>query len=133
MAGEFCLKNEKGKPLDSRAGWYDHASNQLNNLPTLDVAPELVGYGASTADLLESLATGLKDSSTKIKYVRYNSLASVYGPVYGNRRVGFVPTDRVVNELKEQAADARRALWDRVEEATAQLRRQMTQKFNVQF
>jgi hypothetical protein len=39
----------------------------------------------------------------------------------------------VVNELKEQAADSRRALWDRVEEATAQLRRQMTQKFNVQF
>jgi hypothetical protein len=127
------LKNDKGKTLDSRAGWYDHAANQFNNLPTLDVDPDLVAFGSATSDRLRALATGLRDTEQKIKYVRYNSWASYLGPVYGNRATGFVPTSKVVQALQAQAADARRGLWDQVEDATAQIRQKMTQKFNAQF
>ena len=129
------LKYDNGKTLDSRAGWYEHASTQMDNLPTLDVAPELVRYGATTAILLQSMSTGLKNVSTKIEYVRHNSIYSYYssGAIYGNSKTGYTSTNKIVGELKALADQARRSLWDKVDDATAQVRRQLTQRFKTQF
>jgi hypothetical protein len=129
------LKFDKGKTLDSRAGWYEHAATQLNNLPTLDVAPELVRYGATTANLLQSMSTGLKNVSTRIEYVRHNSIYSYYssGAIFGNSQSGYTSTNKIVGELKELADQARRSLWDKIDDATSLVRRQLTQRFNTQF
>jgi hypothetical protein len=129
------LKFDKGNTLDSRAGWYEHAATQLNNLPTLDVAPELARYGATTANLLQSMSTGLKNVSTRIEYVRHNSIYSYYssGAIFGNAQEGYVSTDKVVGELKGLADQARRSLWDKIDDATSLVRRQLTQRFNTQF
>jgi hypothetical protein len=128
------LKADKGKNQNSRAGWYDQAADQMSALPTLDVAPELVGYGQGTADQLRAMAAGQKDLTTKVTYVRRNSYQSAYGWVYGNAQMGnLVPTQKVIESLEGQATQARRETWERIDQATAQLRTQMTQKFNVQF
>jgi hypothetical protein len=127
------LKNDKDKTLDSRSGWYEHAANQLNNLPTLDVAPELIGFGSATSDQLLAMGTELKDVSTKITYVHHNSYYSAYGLVYGSPSGGYTPTRRVIEAIKDQASEARRAQWERIEDVTAKVRQQMTQKFNTQF
>ncbi len=128
------LKADKGKNQNSRAGWYDQAADQMSALPTLDVPPELVGYGQGTADQLRAMAAGQKDLTTKVNYVRRNSYQSVYGWVYGNVQMGnVVPTQKVIQALEGQADQARRQNWEKIDQATEQLRAQMTQKFNVQF
>jgi hypothetical protein len=127
------LKNDKGKALDSRAGWYEQAAGQFDNLPTLDVDPDLLAYGTGTAERLRDLAKGQKDAASKVHYVKYNSWASYMGPMYGNRQTGYVPTAKVTKGLEEQAAEARRGMWDQIENATAQIRQRMSQKFNAQF
>jgi hypothetical protein len=127
------LKNDKSKNMSSRAGWADHAASQIFNLPTLDVAPELVTYGVATAEQLNGLATGLKDSWTRLNFVHNNSFYCDDGWVYGNRMTGFTTTKRAMDEVRSQSAEARRLIWERIDDATAQTRRLMTQKFNTQF
>jgi hypothetical protein len=129
------LKFDKGKNLDSRAGWYEHAASQLYNLPALDVAPELVRYGATTADLLQSMSTLLRNVEAKIDYVRHNSIYSYYssGTMFGNPQTGYKSTSKIVGAMQGIVEDTRRKLWDRIDDVTAQVREQMTQRFNAQF
>jgi hypothetical protein len=127
------LKNDKDKTLDSRAGWYEHAATQLNSLPTLDVVPELAGFGTATAERLQSMATGMRDTETQITYVRYNSHYTYFGWEYGSPQAGYTPTRKLVGALQERAAETRRQLWDQIDDATAKIREHLTQKFNTQF
>jgi hypothetical protein len=127
------LKNDPGNSLESRSGWYDHAAAQINNLPTLDVAPELIAYGSATGERMQSMSSALKTASMQIGYVRHNSIVSYLGPVYGSPQAGWTQTSKVVGAIRDQVTEARRRLWDQMEDATAKVRNLMTQRFNAQF
>jgi hypothetical protein len=127
------LRHDPGHSLESRGRWFDHASAQINNLPALDVAPELISYGSATSDRLQAMSAALKDAAMRVGYIRNNSLASYLGPMWGNAQTGWVQTSKVVGVIKDRVIEARRELWVQMDDARAKVRDQMTQKFNAQF
>jgi hypothetical protein len=115
------LKADKFRKMDMSAGWYAHADNEINNLPTQDVAPELVKYGAQTAEHLRAASTGFHDVSQRIGYVRRNS--SYYG----------YAAPRLEAALREKVAEYREQVWKKIDDSTEQIRQAMRKKFNAQF
>jgi hypothetical protein len=126
------VKNDKTHSYKGLAEWYGQYASQMDQLPILDVAPELISYEATTAELLRALAVSLRGISSNMSYTQRNSF---YG-AYGLGVVGYgtqLTTQQVMDTLVARGENERVQLWAKIENATSDIRRQMTQKFQVEF
>ncbi len=129
------LKLHKAVVLNSRSNWYDQAANQINNLPTLDVDPRLIGYGTGTAQQLQEIGAVVANLKSNIQRVRASSYPGYTGVwLYNDSRAGgAVPTKEEYRLLIQQATAARAKIWEGIDAVTDKIRDQMTAQFNTQF
>jgi hypothetical protein len=141
-----------GYTIGSIGVWCDNYSRKIDKLPILGVDPELVEFGAYTADGLRAAAESIKMIGAR-KNVRqvnaqpqydYNTYSTSYGYGYRSDYRGYggnVPYTtaysqelaRIATEERAAGATDARGIFDQLEKAQSEIRRKMTMKYNVEF
>jgi hypothetical protein len=82
------LRDEKTKSTKDLANWYDRYAQRIDQLPILNVDPDLLNYGADVAGKLRAVGLSLKGVTIEEKY-----LQKMKTQAYGGLRqlVGYKP------------------------------------------
>lgn len=154
-------KQTGGRTLAQNSVWCNQYAKKIDKLPILGVDPELVAYGAYVCEGLRAAAEGITMSSarTTVRQVNtqpqydYYTYGTTYGYSYrsGPAGSGYVPygsygtvgvpdTQAYSRELARAATEERvagaagaRSVFDQLDQATSEIRRKMTMKYNVEF
>lgn len=142
------LKNDKTRGAKELAGWYNRYADQIDKLPTLDVDPQLIDFSAATTQNLRAMASSLNGISLESGYLQQQKvqgqtyLGTGYNSYYGGWNDVLMGSRGVSNygqvylaqeALVRQGEAARVQLWQAIDNETAAIRRQMTQKYNTEF
>lgn len=156
------LRDQKGKNTKELANWYDRYAQRIDQLPILNVDPDLLNYGADIAAKLRLVGLSLKGVTIEEKYLQkmreeaYGGLRQIvgyapgpwdpygggwngwgYGPDYTPAIVAgannLIRMRAVQNNLIIQGQYARDQLWAIIDTETANLRRKLVEKYHVEF
>jgi hypothetical protein len=141
--------NEKRKEFTNpghAAGWWETYATRIDRLPVLNVDPDMQDYSATIADLLRQGAQDARGAGIRTG-VQQANLATGYAGGYGNSGYGYgYYGDRYSGARQQQAErNAIRAqetgqvamesteIRKRVQDATSEIRRKMTERYKVEF
>jgi len=147
----------------SVAMWYEKYAKKIDNLPILNVDEEMLMYGRDVSQLLRGGGSSLKavgmrsatrqgenqPSGGAAVYSSYNSYYpsgsySDYGPV-GGYRSGYAVdlyagarqkgrSDAIIRQQERtRGAASAQQMWQQIDTQSADIRRAMTQKYEVEF
>jgi hypothetical protein len=145
----------------SIATWYDNYARKIDNLPLLNVDPYLIDFGAQTSKTLREASYAIKSGGVKAKTNELNapkiyntySGGTTYGYTYRSNWLssGYVPygesysvsvedqraeqaqASRIRTQARNESIFSARTMVDGIYTAMADIRRQMTQKYQVEF
>jgi hypothetical protein len=148
------------KTLSSMTLWFDQYAKKIERMPILNVDPELLNYSAYVARQVRNASLAVRGMGIQTA-VRQSEITSApiaptvvgvagfgsYGPYGGYGRAGAVAVydpyaearavseERLVVKSQEKATMATtvQTIRDQVIQATADIRRKMTQKYQVEF
>jgi hypothetical protein len=150
-------KKDGVQTMGQAALWYSKYARKIDQLPILGVDPTLLNFGADIAGGLRDAESALRGVGMRTSVRTVNSDASgsptvSYGSTYNQGYgYGFGATnysyfnmrsgDRVQGQqnaairMQERVSGAEtvRTIWKNIDEATAMVRREMTQKYEVEF
>lgn len=150
-------KKDGVQTMGQAALWYSKYARKIDQLPILGVDETLLNYGADIAGGLRDAESALRGVGMRTSVRTVNSDASgsptvSYGSTYNQGYgYGFGATnysyfnlrsgDRVQGQqtaairMQERVSGAEtvRTIWKNIDEATAMIRREMTQKYEVEF
>ena len=122
---------------DNHARWMERYGQKIDRLPILNVDPELLEWGADVATHLRDAALVKRGSGlrTGVRQARsYNSYDYSYnGYGYYGRRDQTSQNIQVKTEERARANATRFQTWKEIEDSRADIRRTLTQKYNVEF
>ncbi len=139
------VRNQKGidvKTMGQLALWIDGYARRIDRLPLLNVDEEMQDYSAEIAGLLRKLSAGYKGYGIKssARQAQYHSgVSGTYsGYGYGSYTYSgsrYIQGERRRVKAEERAAAATTAvqLWEAIEQATSDVRQEMTKRYNVEF
>lgn len=142
------LKPKQQKSNASDAKWNERYAAKIDNLPILHVDKDLLDYGQNVAETLRVMAgsrrvSGMQGASAARHAGDYsNGYYDGYGYNYGRGayRYSRLGVAENINAQYTAKADARAQGqatklqgWQLIENATADVRRQMTERYNVEF
>lgn len=117
------------------AQWNDQRARQIDELGTLNVAPEMVEYGVNVAELLRGTALAVRQGNIaagKTKAVQGGGGYYGYGGGYG--AYGRAASQRMTDARTRGNAYANyRETLNQIDQLTAETRRTMTEKYQMQF
>jgi hypothetical protein len=143
-----------GYTIGSIGVWCDNYARKIDKLPIVGVDPELVEFGAYTAEGLRASAEAIKMIGARKNVRQANAQPQydyyTYGTTYGySYRSGYagaygtvaVPNTtaysqelaRISTEERASGATDARGIFDQLEKAQSEIRRKMTMKYNVEF
>ena len=143
---EDLKKNSGSYSGDSR--WFDRYADRIDRLPILHVDPELLDFGQNTAQTLRVMSGARKDANMRSGVRQTNMMASSggyngYNYSYGgsgysgNTRTNVRSTITSANAVKTQeiaGASATKIEGFRlIDNATLEIRRTMTERYNREF
>jgi hypothetical protein len=163
------LKDLKGRKTGSGgtyttgsiAQWCTNYSRKINNLPLLNVDPEMIQYGTNVAETLTQVAQalnggniqgGIDARSSSPVYNTYSN-TNIYGYGYrggwfggGTVPLGYTNNVAVVDPLattaqranlranaRAQSSKSAREIFARIDQGTADIRAKMVQKYQLEF
>jgi hypothetical protein len=148
MAADLKDDMKNAKNLASTSMFCEKYAKRVDRLPILNVDEELVQYGAFVADQLRLAAQSVKTMGiqTNARSAQVTSTYGGYGNDYGYRYGAYgrygaasemraVGTERRAIGAQEKAVAATdvQGIRQSIIEATADMRRKMTQKYQVEF
>jgi len=120
---------------DNHAVWMENYGRKIDALPILNVDEELVGWGAMVAETFRAVSVSEKSagvrSGVRKSKVYGNYVYSGYG--YDTYKPGSVRKTEIQREEFAEATMLRFDSWKEIEDASADIRRKMTQKYGVEF
>ncbi|HTK78518.1 MAG TPA: hypothetical protein VL371_24890 [Gemmataceae bacterium] len=145
------LQKQKQQTYNNLARAYQNYARQIDELPLLGVDPDLLTYGAQVAVTLRGLATLGKATLSQgqmLSMQRADAAVQTSGSTpYGNGYwgYGYAPTTQTenvsnapqINSLIAQAGANERVIrqqtWANIDKETADIRRKMVAKYQVEF
>jgi hypothetical protein len=153
------LKSLRPKTIGNSGGggdgvWMDRYASKIDSLPILHVDPDLLDYGAKLSETLRIMSGARKRSGVAGGVAAANTAASgayngygynYNGAGYGNygynRAVGpktaLAGQNNAINAQKRSlqagATNVRIQGWELIDNATADIRRTMTERYQVEF
>ena len=136
------------KKTRATSSWTERYARRIDNLPILHVDDELLEYGAYLTENLRAMALAKRSAGisagvrTAGDYGRFNYSTSYgygYGYGYGRSRTGndsqasTLNRARISKEEMAEASNARVEGWKSIDDATADIRRRMTKKYDTEF
>ncbi|MBX3437468.1 MAG: hypothetical protein KF861_08265 [Planctomycetaceae bacterium] len=148
------LRSDREKQ-DTRGGmdavWMERYARKIDRLPILFVDEQLLDFGSNCAETLRVMATtrrGAGLTAGSMKSALRTTTGGAYGGgyydySYGYGGAGYVSgssatsnakdRNQIQTQVQNQATAKRTEGWRLIEDATADIRRQMTQKYSVAF
>jgi len=128
-------REHESQTTGALAQWNDKRARQIDELGTLNVDPEMVQYGVNVAELLRGNALTVREGNIaagKTKAVQ--GAGGYYGYGYGYNAYGRAASQRVTDARKRGNAYANyREALNQIDQLTADMRRTMTEKYQMQF
>ncbi|MDG2128537.1 MAG: hypothetical protein P8K08_11135 [Fuerstiella sp.] len=138
-------KNSKSSRGDNY--WMDRYAQKIDRLPILHVDPELLDFGQKTVETLRlmsgarknaNMSAGVRSSNIVSSGGSYNSYSYGYGNSgYYNGRANARATLSSVNtaKLEERAGASSKKIegFRLIKNATSEMRRKMTERYNIEF
>lgn len=155
-------KRDHVKTFGQAAVWYDKYARKIDRMSILNVDPDLVKYGTSVASMLRDGEMTMKGVGmrTSVRTASNQPTSGGYGMAVGGYRAGMgyhgglygVPSTYIgVNAMnaslqakgqsdaiirgqeRTKGAASMQELWNQLDEMTAQVRRDMTNKYSANF
>lgn len=132
-------RKHKSKTTGALAKWNDQRARKIDELGTLNVDPEMIQYGTNVAESLRGNALTVRSGNIQAGKVKASqSLSSGYGNgYYGN---GYYNANSTTDYQAVTSAYARgnayadfKSVLNQIDKLTAEVRRSMTAKYNIQF
>ncbi|MBS0266240.1 MAG: hypothetical protein JSS02_30200 [Planctomycetes bacterium] len=129
-------RTTKGLSIPERGVFNDKLSRKIDQLPMLDVDPELLDYGTAVGQLLRGSGSAIRSANVAAGAQR--SVAATAEVSYGWGG-GFYFNDNTAynetlkNQARAQGMQTHLANMEQIDNMTAEIRRKMTQKYNVEF
>ncbi|WP_437224817.1 hypothetical protein SH661x_003794 [Planctomicrobium sp. SH661] len=134
------LKSTLGENRDNHAVWMERYAKKIDQLPLLGVDPALLDWGAMVAETMRTMAlaerssgirSGVRKSAVYGDYFSYNN----YDYNTGNYTSASYAqqVNQISTQEKAQAKAVRYSSWNDMQDATARVRREMTEKYQVEF
>jgi hypothetical protein len=149
------LQKEKIPTFNKLAYLYFKTAKEVDELPMLQVDEDLLKYGAAVASTLRGLSNLAKGTGAQNKVAQYSmadasGYGAAYGYGYGYGGYGYgggygyvVPGQYSVNNIAQMSSyiasgtlsegATRQQTWKNINDATAQLRKQMTERYQIEF
>jgi hypothetical protein len=147
------LQQQKVKSYKQQAYWYHQFGEKIDELPILNVDPDLLKYGSAVSTTLRgmsNLSTNVNVAQEGIRMNMGESLVSVppssyyygngYGWGYGYGSPGYTTSVNNYGMASNMIAASaggesaiRNKTWQNIEDVTSKIRQQMTQKYQVEF
>ena len=147
------LQQQKVKTYKQQSYWYHQFAEKIDELPMLNVDPDLLKYGSSVSTTLRgmcNLSTNVDVAQQGIRMNMGETLVSVppsssyygngYGWGYGYGSPGYTTSVNnygMASNMIAKSAGAANAIvaqtWQNIEQASNQIRQKMTQKYQVEF
>jgi hypothetical protein len=138
------VRQRKGievKSLSHLAMWMDQYARKIDRLPVLSVDQDMQDYSAEIASLLRKMSAGYKGSGIRsgAREAQYHSgvsYTSTYGyatyTVNGSRWIQG-ERRRVRAEETARASLSAVEIWQTIDQRSAEIRQEMTNRYNVEF
>ncbi len=141
-------QNRQGNDYNSTALWHEKFANQIEQLPSKGVDPEVVAYGYDTSKKLRSLASSLRgvpievnqlQNAIRVDYQTTNVMtgATPFGYLY---RPGFVNATSNIAQVRSQQADViakdqadREQVWLMMRDSQNDIATRMSKKYDMKF
>lgn len=150
------VRKYKAQSTGYRAKWNDQQARRLEELGTLNVDPQLIDYGANVASMLRGNAASIRSGNVKAgQTVAAEGLGgyggevnvsgyrnSYYGGYYGGSTYGYSYRNAYTIARAEAATSAQQRMAGfgsykeaqaKIDQLTADTRRAMTDKYQIQF
>ena len=129
------------------AVWMDRYARKIDRLPILNVDDELLDWGTKTAETLRIMSSARKNAGlsagaqkSTLRTSAYSGNYYDYNYSYNNSGYGGTSADetsknkaQIDRQIQSQATSKRVEGWQLIDDATADIRRTMTQRYNVEF
>ncbi|MEM9369110.1 MAG: hypothetical protein AAGD07_24245 [Planctomycetota bacterium] len=133
-------RGHKSKTTGAMARWNDQRARQIDELGTLNVDPEMVQYGINVAELLRGNALTIREGNisagqTKVNQgLQNNGYYGGYGDGYYYNTNSTADYQNATNAIAQGNSYRNyRETLNQIDKLTAQVRRDMTQKYQTQF
>jgi hypothetical protein len=150
-------KTDGVKTAGQVAMWYDKYARKIDKLPILGVDSTLLNYGADMASGLRDANSALRGIGMRsaVRKVNNDTTGGGAGPSYGgyyNNGIGgyggagysyfdlrsggrIQSQENAAIQTQERVSGVAtvQSIWKNIDEATAMIRREMTQKFEIEF
>ncbi len=127
-------RDKKPQTVGQRASWNDHAAREIDDLPILHVDEDLLGYGSQVAALLRDASLASRQASMQSGVQVSGQSRTVYNWNYYG---GWNTPNRGVAQAQRQARATGMNQYlqamQRIDDMTAQIRREMTKKYALEF
>lgn len=130
-------RDHKSQTTGAMASWNDKRARQIDELGTLNVDPDMVQYGTNVAELLRGNALSVRQTNIdagKIK-AQQGLNRGYYNDGYGYYNYNSTSDyQRVTSAMaRGNAYGNYRGTLNQIDQLTAEVRRQMTDKYQIQF
>ena len=129
------LRSSLKSHRDNHALWFERYARKIDALPILNVDEELLNWGASVASTFRNIGVAERSSGVRQgvrKSQTYGDYSYSTSGYYSYRPQSSRKT-QIKREEEAKATLMRADSWKDIEDATAAIRRSMTQKYGVEF
>lgn len=131
---------EENRQRDNHALWMERYGRKIDALPILNVDEELVVWGAGVAETFRGTSVTQKSSAVR-QGVRKSQVYGNYqysgyaddGSYYNTYRTSQDVKTQINREEQARASAVRFENWKQIEDSTAEIRRRMTMKYQLEF
>ncbi len=135
------LRDTKSRTSTDRSFWFNQFANKIDKLPTLNVDPDLLKYGAEVSSTFRGLANlgtntlqqqRLAAANSNNPFYYYNGAGWGYDN-FPSRADSLIAANNLICQQGNTEIAIRNETWKNIEAATVAVRDQMTQKYQTQF
>ncbi len=128
------VRERESQTTGQRAKWNDQQARKIDAMPTLNVDPAMIEYGANVASLLRNDALTIRTGNISA-YQQKVQNGSYYSGGYGYSDANATASYNRVSDAQARAMGSTdfRQTMSQIDQMTADVRRTMTEKFKTQF
>lgn len=125
------LKSQKATGQKGMALWYGRYARKIDQLPVLNVDPDLVKWGQQLTDGLRQVSTAYDGVSAATAYRQTISGSGYY---YGTgSNVTAADASRIRKQEDIYALKVSKDTWTQIDSQLADIRKKLTQKYQIEF
>lgn len=137
-------RNSKARNAGEQVTWNERAARKIDDLPMLNVDPDMLDYGRQVSELLRGASLTIRSVNMQAGVERAGAPSTVFRPTnawYGPYGGGYVRGVNAANpqlaviraEQNRQGNSTQQENMAQIDQLTLDLRRRMTERYRIEF